>query len=494
MKTSLSRAVLGASTLIVACVAGAATPAGLPARPEEIQFKPLEFQPPKAADFRRTLSNGVAVYMLPSSELPLVTVTFSFRPATHLEPEGKYGLAGATAQMMRRGGTTTKSAEEFDEQVEFLAAAITPGSVNALTSNFDEAFALFIDMLRNPGFDEAKFKLFKDETLEAMKQRNDNADTILEEESARLMWGEKHPEGRQPTKAMIDGMTVDDLRAFHKRVYHPGNLIIGVTGDFKPDEMLAKLDAALSGWEKGESVPDPVDTDHAFKPGLYHVEKDIPQGKFIIAQRGIKRDDPDAIPVSVMNEILGAGGFTSRLMKKIRSDEGLTYGISSNFASRVYYPGEVAISSFSKNSTVALTARFAMEEVQKMRTTPVTESELATAKAALIETFPRTFESKQSVVNLFINDEWTKRDPSYWETYRDRVRAVDAKEVQRVAQTYLDPAKTMMLVVGKWNEIKDGDPNETRESHKANMSMFYEGQPANPLPLRDPMTLEPIKN
>lgn len=492
MKISTKAALMCVSMLALAGAATAETTATIPARPEELKFDALNFQPPKAADYRKTLSNGVAVYMMKSKEFPLVTVSFSFKNAEHLEPEGKWGLSDATSAMIRRGGTAKMSAEEFDEQTEFLAATISPGSLNALKSNFDEAFGLYMDMIRNPGFAEDKFKLYKDELIEQMKQRNDDADNILSEESARLMWGDKHPEGRLPTKAMIDGMTTDDLRQFHKRVYHTGNLIIGVTGDFDEAEMLSKLEQAMSGWEKGEAVPDPVDTSHAFAPGLYHVEKDIPQGKFVIAQRGIKRDDPDFIPIQVMNEVLGAGGFTSRLMKRIRSDEGLTYGISSNFGTRVYYPGTFTVGSFSKNPTVALTAKFAMEEMEKMRNSPVSAEELATAKAALIETFPRTFESKQGTISIFISDEWTKRDPSYWQTYREKVAAVNVGEVQRVAKDHMDPTKTMMLVVGKWSDIKDGDPNESRESHKANASMFYEGKPANALPLRDPMTLEPI--
>lgn len=492
MKISTKAALMCVSLFALAGAATADTAATIAARPEELTFSTLNFQPPKAADYRKTLSNGVAVYMMKSKEFPLVTVNFSFKNAEHLEPEGKWGLADATPAMMRRGGTTKMSAEEFDEQTEFLAAAISPGSLNALKSNFDEAFALYMDMIRNPGFAEDKFKLYKDELIEQMKQRNDDADNILADESARLMWGDKHPEGRQPTKAIIDGMTIDDLRQFHKRVYHPGNLIIGVTGDFDEGEMLSKLEQAMSGWDKGEPVPDPVDTTHAFTPGLYHVEKDIPQGKFVIAQRGIKRDDADFIPIQVMNEVLGAGGFTSRLMKRIRSDEGLTYGIGSNFGARVYYPGTFTIRSFSKNRTVALTAKFAMEEMEKIRTAPITEEELTTAKAALIETFPRTFESKQGTISLFINDEWTKRDPSYWQTYREKVAAVNTAEVQRVAKEHMDPTKTMLLIVGKWDEVKEGDPNETRETHKANATSFYEGKPANALPLRDPMTLEPI--
>lgn len=492
-KKTTSRGVLAASIIAGASFASAAL-ADLPARPEQITFNSLEFQPPKATDYRRTLSNGVAVYMLPSKEFPLVNVTFSFKDAEHIEPSGKAGLADMTSAMMRRGGTTTISATEFDESVEFLAAVIAPGTINSLKSNFDESFALFMDMVRNPAFDQEKTKIYRDEQIEQMKQRNDEPNVMLQQQAARLMWGEDHPEARLATKESLESITQDDLRQFHKRVYHPGNLIIGVTGDFEESDMLAKLESAMAGWEKGEPIPDPVDTTHAFTPGLYRLEKDVPQGRFVIAHRGVKRDDPDFVPIQVMNEILGAGGFTSRLMKRIRSDEGLTYGVSSSFQPRVYYPGVFTVGTFSKNKTVALTAKFAMQELEKIRNEPVTEDELNTAKASLIETFPRTFESKAGTVGVFINDEWTKRDPSYWQTYRDRVRAMTVSDVQRVAQEYIKPENTMMLVVGKWEEIEKGDPEEQRESHKASMSEFYEGKPVNALPLLDPLTLKPISD
>lgn len=495
MKNHTTNLVRGVAILagLSACIAGAAfadSGAELPKRPESINFKPLEFQPPKSADYRHVLSNGVAVYMIPSKEFPLINVSFSFRSGAHIEE--KPGVAQITSAMIRRGGTTSKSATDLDEEFDFLAANATPGSLNALKSNFDEAFALYMDMIRNPGFQEDKVRVYKDEQIESMKQRNDDADNILARTGGLLMWGDKHPEGRVVTKDQFEAVTIDDMKKYHARVYQPGNLIIGITGDFEQQEMISKLESAFSGWAKGEPVPDPTDTDHKFTPGLYYVEKDIPQGKFVVTSRGIKRDDPDAIPCLVMNDILGGGGFTSRLMKRIRSDEGLTYGVGSGFQTRVYYPGTFGVRTFSKNKTVALTAKMVYEELDKIRNTPVTQEELDVSKKSFIDTFPRTFESKVGTVNVFIDDEWTRRPADYWQTYRDKLNAVTIDDVRKMAQKHIDPAKLMMLVVGKWSEVAPGDPNETRESHKANMAMLPGGQNPTRLPLLDPLTQQPL--
>ncbi len=205
----------------------------------------------------------------------------------------------------------------------------------------------------------------------------------------------------------------------------------------------------------------------------------------------MRRDDPDWAALDVMNDILGGGGFTSRLMKRIRNDEGLAYGAGSGFADRVYYPGTFQSSYASKNRTVALAAKFTLQEIEKIREKPVSEDELKTAKESFIETFPRTFESKAGMVNIFIDDQWTNRPKDFWKNYRDAIGKVTVADVQRVAKEHLDPAKMAMLVVGKWAEVLPGDPTEQRETHKARMDEFLGGS-LSQLPLLDPMTLEPL--
>lgn len=496
---TLTGAMIVAALAVSTGVLAAGADAGLPKRPEEIKFKPLRFDAPQAEKYRRTLASGVTVYMAQSKEFPLLTVTFSFKGGAYLEPADKVGLAQMTGAMIRRGGTTSVKAEELDEKFDFLAAQVSSGigstaataSINCLTSNFDEAFGLFMDMVRNPGFQDDKVTVYRDETLENMKQRNDDASTIQQIQLRRLVWGPDHFEGRVATEKSVRSITTADMKAFHQRLFHPGNLIIGVVGDFEEKPMLAKLEKALSGWAAGETIPDPQDTTHSFAPGVYFVEKDIPQGKVTIVQRGVRRDDPDWAALDVMNDILGGGGFTSRLMKRIRNDEGLAYGAGSGFADRVYYPGTFQSSYASKNRTVALAAKFTLQEIEKIRDKPVSEDELKTARESFIETFPRAFESKAGMVNIFIDDQWTNRPKDYWKNYRDAIGKVTVADVQRVAKKHLDPSKMAMLVVGKWAEVLPGDPTEQRETHKARMDEFLGGS-LSQLPLLDPMTLQPL--
>ncbi len=476
------------------CATAPAALGDLPARPEKIEFKPLAFTPPNAKDFRRVLSNGVPVYMAVSKEMPLVSITFTFKGGAYLVPEGKGGLASMTGAMMRRGGTLTMKPADLDEELDFLAAICSTSigsttataTLNSLTSNLDQSFKLFMDVIRNPGFDSERTELYRKEALEDMKQRNDDANTIAARESAALLYGRDHFEGRVPTKAEIDSISIDDMKAFHAKMFQPGNLIIGVTGDFEESSMLARLEKAMEGWAKGDKMPDPPAPTHELKPGVYHIEKDIPQGKVQIMTRGIKRDDPDAIAIEMMNDVLGGSGFTSRIMNRVRTEEGLAYGAGSGFGSRVWYAGGFQAGFQSKSETCALATKIIFDEFNKIRNEPVSETELETVKNAAIETFPQNFSSKAGTIGLFINDEWTSRPADHWQTYRDRVKAVTPAEVQRVAQRTIDPAKMAIFIVGKWAPIAAGDVNG-----RATMKEFFGGE-VNHLPLRDPLTDVPL--
>lgn len=467
----------------------------IPNRPEDIQFAPLNFEPPEAAGFRHELSNGVLVYLAPSQELPLVNIVFTFKGGGYLDPQGQVGLVSATGSMIRRGGTMSVSAEDLDERFDFLAANVSSSSgsttslatLNCLASNLEECFALFMDMIRNPGFQADRCTVYFDELLERLRQRNDFPDAILNREWKALLYGRDHYEASQTTEPMVQAMSIADLRDVHRQIFHPGNLIIAVNGDFEESQMLALLEEAVSGWEKRPLVIDPPAPEVKFTPGLYHVEKDIPQGKVFIGLRTISRDHPDYFPMLMMNEILGGGGFTSRITKRVRSDEGLAYSAGSTFIPGVYFPGEFRALFQSKNPTVALSAKIILEEIELIRSEPVTGEELEIARNSFIETFPRTFESKAGMLNVFVNDEMTGRDAAYWKNYRDNIKRITAEQIMDVARRRLDPRQMAVFVVGKWDEIYQGDLDQ-----RANMSEIFGGNVTH-LPLRDPMTMEPIK-
>ena len=253
------------AALTLSLAAAPAAAQQLPKRPEQIAFKPLVFNAPKATDYRHVLSNGVVVYLAPSKELPLIDLGMTFKGGGYLEPSDKVGLASMTTELMRTGGTEGLAPAELDEKLDFLATNIVIGardttctaSIDCLSANFDESLTLLMDMLLRPRFDEGKMKISVDESMEGMKQRNDDADPILSREWNMALYGEDHFEGRQATEASIRAITRDDMKAFAARVFNAGNVIVSVSGDFEVKDMLAKLEKAFAAWPSGERMADP---------------------------------------------------------------------------------------------------------------------------------------------------------------------------------------------------------------------------------------------
>jgi len=484
---------------VLTTVAAAAAPAvaqqsAIPDHPDELVFAPIAYTPPSAKDYRVVLKNGMVVYIAEDPTLPLVNIELTLRTGSYLEPAGKEGLAAFTGSQIRRGGTRSLTAEQLDEKLDFLAANVSTGigetsgraSLNTLRDTLDESLKVFVEMLKEPRFQEDRLALAKEQALQEMKKRNDDSEDVEAREWNVLLYGEDHFSNRFTTAASVQSISRPDLVDFHKTYVHPANMIAAVSGSFSRPEMIRKLEAAFASWPGPAATVPPVPSEiHTAAPGIYRIQKDVNQGRVSIGLPSVRRGDPDAYALEVMNEILGGSGFTSRIMKTVRSDEGLAYSAGSGLRFGVYYPGSFRAEFQSKSRTVAYAAQLVLQEIKGMREKPVTDEELDTIKRNLIETFPSTFGSKAQTVGIFAADEYTRRDPSYWQTYRDRIRAVTAADVQRVAQKYLTPEKMVVLVVGDQKEIDLGDGK-----HQTSLEALAEGRKVVVLPLRDPLTMK----
>ena len=486
--------------LLIIAATAATLAAQVPSHPRLLKFEPLDYQPPRAAQYRQVLSNGTVAYLVEDHVFPLVNISVLVRTGQYLDPPEKIGLAAAVGDGLRSGGTTTLSALDFDEEADFLAATMISNigdtqaiaTLNCLSRNLDASLKLFFDMLRNPAFDAQRLSLYKTRRVQALARRNDQTPSIEAREFERLLRGSNHFSTAQETGASIDAITREDLLAFHKKYYQPANFIFSVSGDFNSKEMLTRLEKAIAGWggakPEAASVPKP---EHIPRPGFYTIDKpDVNQCRVSIGHLGITRDNPDQYAVLIMNSILGGGAFTSRIVSRVRSDEGLAYNAGSAMPPGTYYDGTLRAYFQSKSESCAQAAAIVLEEIARIRKEKVSAEELATAINYAVETFPRSFATPAQVAGTFAVDEYTRRPAGYWQSYRDRVRAVTVDDVLRVAQKYLQPEKLVILTVGNVNDVLKGNPDRPQYSFQK----LAGGRGIERLPLPDPLTMVYPKN
>ncbi len=479
----------------VSLVFGQAAQEQIPKHPRDIEFAPLEYEPPKASEYRHVLNNGVVGFFVEDHDLPLVQISVRIRAGTYLDPAGKAGLAVATANQMRAGGTLHYTAEEFDEEADFLAVQISSGmgataataAVNFMSKDIEQSLELFFEMLRNPAFQANRLDLFKSQQLQAIERRNDRTDQIESREWNRLLRGDGHFTNVFSTKDSIVSIGREDLIQFHKKYYHPGNFIFAVSGDFDTEDIKAKLEKFMDSWPP--SGMDPIEVpkpDFVPVPGVYMVHKpDVNQGRVSIGHLGIMRGDPDEFAIDMMNQILGGSGFTSRIMNRVRTGEGLAYDAGSSFSAGVYFPGQFRARFQSRSATTAQAAKICLEEIERMQKERVSPEELETIKNLAIEIFPRYFASASAIAGTFASDEFTGRDPDFWETYRDKISAVTVEDVQRVAQKHLHPDRLVILAVGNTDDILKGNPDKPEFS----FDKMTEAEIVR-IPLPDPLTMK----
>ena len=473
---------------------------GIPDRPEKLTYPPLVYNAPLPADARVKLDAGPIAYIVPDRSRPLINIVICVRAPGYAVPADKEPLGELLAGLLTQGGTQSKTAEQLEERLDFLAANFGVNAtdthmkvhLNLLSRDLDEGLAILREALTAPRLQEDRLALLKQQELQSMKERNDDPADIERRERGFLAYGQSFFTNHYSTATSLDSITRDDLLAFHHRFFHPANMVLAVSGDFDRAAMQAKLEAFLKDWPiKGETAG-AVPTDTAFAaPGLYIVDKpDVSQGRVDVMLPGVRRDNPDYYAITLMNDVLGGGGFTSRITKKVRSDEGLAYHAASMFPGGTYYPSVFAAVFQSKSRTVAYGTSLVVEELKRIAAAPVSDQELHTAKRSFIDAFPGRFATADSVADTFAEDEFTGRyaaDPDYWKNYRSKIDAVTKEDLQRVAQKYLTPDKVVILVVGPKEEMLKGHPD-----HPVKLESLSKG-PMTDVPLRDPLTMQPLK-
>ncbi len=422
--------------------------------PRTLTFPPLAFQVPTAE--RVVLENGMVVYLLEDHELPLISIQAYIGAGSVYEPADKTGLAGLTGTVLRSGGTTAVPAEALDDELEFMASAIESGigadagslSMSSLQKNFDRTLELYAQVMTAPAFREDRFVQARNRLIEAIRRENDDPKEVGDRELTKAVY-QGHPLGRHPSFETVGRISRDDLVAFHRRFFHPDNVILAVSGDFDRKEIIARLTRVFGHWRKGDAALPPIPPPAPVaKPAVLLVKKDINQTVIRMGHLGIDKNNPDLHAIYVMNAILGGNGFNSRLMSVIREKEGLAYNAGSSFQAGRRFPGTFEAETETKAGSTARTIGLMRELITGMTRELVSDAELSLAKETIINSFIFGFTNAASVVGQKARLEYYGYPKGYLEDFRNRIARVTKEDVLRVARKYLHPDRMVLVVVG----------------------------------------------
>jgi len=425
--------------------------------PRQMTFKSVEFTPPEPD--RVVLENGMVVYLLEDHELPLISMTATMRTGSWLDPAEKIGLASLTGSVMRTGGGGGLLAERVDEELEQFAGnlGISIGrqsgsaSLDVLSKDLKRGLQIFAGLLRTPAFEPARTELAKLQAIEGIRRRQDTPGSIVGREFVKLLYGADHPSARESSIASITRITRDDLVAFHRKTIHPNGIMLGVTGDFEKPAMLALLREVFGDWKKGEApvlaIAD-VPQSATAKPIVRFVNKETSQTHLRVGHLSIKEQDPDYVALAIANDILGGSSFRSRIFNDVRTRRGLAYSVGSRLNSGVHDQGIWLMRAETKlPSTQEVIARF-IANMERMRTELVTDSELAEAKEAYVNSFVFSFASPSAIVGRLMELEYDGLPKDFLQQLRARVIALTKEEILTASKKHFNPERLTIVAVG----------------------------------------------
>ena len=446
--------------LLSGCEAYAAS--AISVDPRTMTFSSVEFNPPEPD--RVVLDNGMVLYLLEDHELPLITITALMRTGGWLDPSDKVGLAAITGSVMRTGGGGDFSAERVDEELEQFAGDISIGigrqsgfaSLDVLSKNFKRGLDIFASLIREPAFEPARLELVKLQAIEAIRRRDDHPGSIVSREFVKMLYGSDHPTARETSVDSVNRITREDLAAFHRATIHPNGMILGVTGDFTKDEMLAALREVFDDWQKGP-VPElkiiDVSEHEVSKPGVRFVQKVTTQAHLRVGHLTIKEDDPDFAALAIANDILGGSSFRSRIFNDVRTKRGLAYSVGSRLNVGMHDQGIWMVRAETKLVSAQEVIERFLANIERIRSEPVSDAELEEAKEAYVNSFVFSFASSSAIVSRLIDLEYDGLPKDFLPQLRDRVVNLTKGEILAAAKKHFHADRLKIIAVGSGERL-----------------------------------------
>jgi len=456
--------VLALALSVWAGAAGAATTAA-PATKKQTPPPP---QPAKEIHFpafeEKTLANGLRVIVIERHEVPAVGMQLLIQAGKAHVPTAKAGLADATARLLRQG-TATRSAQQIAEAIDAVGGDLSINgawdSAYASTQVTSDQVGLGLDLLADvvlhPSFPAAEIERWRAQTLNTLRVQQQDARYLADAVFERAVFGD-HPYGlpEAGTPDSVRAITRDDLVAFHRAHYLPNGAILAVVGDIKAADAFARVEHAFGGWARGqESVIPPVKEPARDKPRILVIDKpDAVQTEIRVGQVGLAFKDPDHFTSEIYNSVLGEGA-SARLYEEIRRKRALSYGAGTAFVA-ADQPGWFKASTFTKSETSVEALQVTLNAIADMAKQPVPAGELAERKTYLTGAFPLEIETPDGIAGKVLEAYKYGYDRKWLESFRDKLDAVTAQQVQTFAQKRIHPDHALAVLVGNAAAFKAG--------------------------------------
>lgn len=424
---------------------------------EALRFPDLTFTPPEATEHE---VHGVEVFHLHDPTLPLVEFFVRVRGGYGLYGREVYAAYSSLSSLMRSGGTRFLPPDSVDARMESLALQTSFGSggggqsssLNTLRATMDEALELWTEMLLHPRFDSVQVEVWRGQELESVRRRSDDPGRLAYSEFNRLLFGD-HPVGWELDEEDLDAerFNRDVMLASHARIFCRENLMLGVGGDLTWEEASATLTSFVERWPPClEEVPEGPEPEILEEPGVWLIPLSVPQSTVVLAHPVPLRQEDSGRYVSsrIANQILGGGGFSSRLMSRVRAEQGYAYSVSSLWTAPERYDGLVGATVQTGSGTTVAAIRSILEVMEEMRSAPPLEEEVSDAIDALVNGYAFNFDSPAQVVLRRMAFRVSELPDDWLTRYVERVQAVTPGDVHAVMQEFVHPARMSILIVG----------------------------------------------
>jgi predicted Zn-dependent peptidase len=405
------------------------------------------------------LPNGITVLVVEDHRLPKVSATLSIDAGPRTEG-AKAGVISLMGDMLNEG-TKTMPKAAFDEAVEKMGANVglnsAGGSVSALTRYFKTAFGLMGLALKEPAFTQESFDKLKTQALTNIKNSAKSAPAIANRVSNALAYGKDHPNGEFETEETVKALTVQDVKDAYASYITPSRSYITIVGDITPAEAKALVTQVFGTW-KGKTLSLPkiplVANPSTSEIDVVNVPSAVQSEIKVVSLVDLKKNDPDLFPALLANYILG-GGAESRLFMNLREKHGFTYGAYSSMASG-RFQGLFNASASVRNAKADSAVMEFIKEIKRIRTEKVSDEELANAKALYAGSFALGLEDPSRTATFASNIIINNLPADFYKTYLQKVNAVTADDVLRVAQKYFSADNSRIMVVGNTAQMLDG--------------------------------------